>query len=206
MVYRALEASLAKPKVPTKPPLGGSFHNRLEGPNVGPRALGWSSDSIIGRVWSWRGRIVDFLSRLVPPWGFRHLVIVIVLCFGSILWMLHEDSKWYEYVALHTLTHPGEKFPTRDIHWRWQWTEFEIIIVFAPLLWEMCTAPFLRMALVCVDSFQSRSLGNPTEEKKLRRDIGRNKAKRLLALVQPAVIMILMAIFLYLTGYWRRPI
>ena len=204
MVYRSLEASLERPEEPPNLQINRPAHERLEEQGLGSRALGWSSASITGAVWSWRGRIIDFVSTLLPPWGFRHLALIILLAIGSGLWMLHEDSKWSEYLIWFTLAHPGEKFPTRDVHWRSHWISFELLVVMTPAVWAMCGAPFLRMALVCVDSFQSRLVGDPTEESKLRREIGRNTKRRILSLIRPMVLLALMATFLFLTGYWRQ--
>src|SRR4029077_14304017 len=54
MVYRSLEASLEKPEEPPKLQISRPLHQRLEDQGLGSKALGWSSASVVGAVWSWR--------------------------------------------------------------------------------------------------------------------------------------------------------
>jgi hypothetical protein len=165
-------------------------------------ALGWSSGSAISSGWSKRKSVLDFLSRLVPPMGFRHILLWLVLSFGTIAWGLHQEKVWMDSLLLNSLRNPGAPWPTPDRHGLRTWTNVEIMIIVAPIIWALALDPFLRLALVSIDSYPSVTRGSPQDERASRAQIKSRTQRRLLSLAKPTLILLSLFVFLLVTHYW----
>lgn len=200
-VYKCLDESLNTCKVSSVSP---QFENRLETPEPKTPELGWSSDSVLGYIWATGKRGIDPLTKLIPPMGFRHLALYLlpVLAVGS--YTLYKQLRWENDAPIYDLTHHGQMLPHPDVSWIFPWLDFALILFAAPIVWSLAAAPFLHMALVSVESFPETPPHDAVEEKELRKQIARNTRKRLLTLVQPFAIIMIMTIFLLLTGFWSH--
>jgi hypothetical protein len=174
----------------------------LQAPASKVSKLGWCSDSILGSIWAMGKHGIDALSKLIPPLGFRHFALFLspVLAVGS--FVLYQQLQWEKSSPIYDLTHHGQMLPHPDVRWTFAWLDVALLLFGAPIVWSSVAAPFLQMALVCVESFPETGAHDSIEEKELRGEIAKNTRRRLLTLVRPLAIILIMTIFLLLTGYW----
>ncbi|MGC2279536.1 MAG: hypothetical protein WA603_05935, partial [Candidatus Acidiferrales bacterium] len=198
-VYRCLDESL---KTQNVFPSSFPSEDRLKESESSSDELGWSSNSFLGSIWTAGKRGIEPLSKLIPPMGFRHFAIFLspVLAIGT--YILYEQSQWEKSAPIYDITHHGQILPHPNVHWIFPWLGFALLLFIAPIAWSAIAAPFLRMALVSVDSFPETPQHDSVEEKELRERITRNTQRRLLALVKPSVIIMTMLMFLLLTRFW----
>jgi hypothetical protein len=170
-------------------------------PGANEDSVGWSSGSFFSSLWSKRKRALDFVSELLPPFGWRHLLLILALAVGTIIWIQHQEDVYVQRVAVATLNR--EPFPTRGFPGWWRWNDIELEIVFAPVLWAFVLNPFLRLALVSVNSYPPTPRRNRQEELEMRGQVRHFIYSRIRSLSKPAIVLAIFSIFLVATHYWK---
>jgi hypothetical protein len=200
-VYRCLEECIgAQDKTGTGTKTMERFAVRTRTTDIG--ALGWSSGSAISLAWSKRKYVLDFLSRLLPPFGLRHILLRLVLSIGTIAWGIHLQNVRMKAELISTLTNPGTRVPPPDYQGLRTSTNIEILIFVAPFLWALALDPFLRLALVSIESYPVVARRSPQGERESRALIKTRIKIRLLALLKPGLILLFFLVFLLGTHYW----
>lgn len=179
---------------------GAELH-RLKGPISDASMFGWSSGSLLSRVWAKRKPGLDTLLKVLPPMGLRYLAFCILLVAGTIIWGFHLEHEYMQKVSLSALK--GLPWPARDYGSLRRWNDILLKIMAAPVIWGMAVDPYLRLALVSVESYPQLVPRHPGEENTLRAKLQAHRWARLKGLAKPTIILTLLFVFLLATRYWR---
>ncbi|HKV78809.1 MAG TPA: hypothetical protein VJP02_11735 [Candidatus Sulfotelmatobacter sp.] len=196
-VYRCIRESAHQGEVVEKSAELHRLNNRI----LDASMFGWSSGSFLSRAWATRRAALDMLSKLVPPMTRRYLAFCLLLVAGTIIWGLHLEHGYMQKVWLSALK--GLPWPARDFGSLRRWNDILFKIMAAPVIWGMAIDPYLRLALVSVESYPQLVPRDPREENELRAKLQAHRWARLRDLAKPAIILTLLFVLLLATHYWH---